>query len=70
MTKPKQRPIHGHACHRFAQSVAGVREKASYGLERAIDEGWRYFWKRRGFSVPPDLHRPLPACRGPVDVAA
>jgi len=35
-----------------AEGVSGSMLK----LQADIDWGWRYFWKRRGFSPPPDLY--------------
>lgn len=31
------------------------RESSNTDLIKAVDEGWRYFWKQRGYSEPPTM---------------
>lgn len=31
------------------------RESTNAELIKAIDEGWRYFWRQRGYSEPPTM---------------
>lgn len=31
------------------------RESSNTDLIKAVDEGWRYFWRQRGYSEPPNI---------------
>lgn len=43
----------------WENSTQGVqmsrRQTSNADLIKAIDEGWRYFWKKRGYSEPPSI---------------